>query len=164
DGDWEYTAGVALALRAAVHHGSGDRQRVRGGSRRSPPLGARRDRPRPLHHHAAREFLVKPPHPGHGADIVYRSGRARGAGEGGGMNRTMFRKALSSLFVLSCACAVIIALIPLAFILFFVVTQGIRAVNVEFFTHLPQPVGEQGGGMANAIAGTLLLSGRAALM
>jgi phosphate transport system permease protein len=80
------------------------------------------------------------------------------------MNRTMFRKALSSLFVLFCACAVIVALIPLALILFFVVTQGIRAVNVEFFTHLPEPVGEAGGGMSNAIAGTLILTGLAALM
>jgi len=80
------------------------------------------------------------------------------------MNRTMLRKALSSLFVLFCACAVIVALIPLALILFFVITQGIRAVNVEFFTHLPQPVGEPGGGMSNAIAGTLLLTGLAAMM
>jgi phosphate transport system permease protein len=80
------------------------------------------------------------------------------------MNRTWFRKALSSLFVVFCAAAVIVALIPLAFILFFVVTQGIRAVNLEFFTHLPQPVGEPGGGMANAIAGTLLLTGLAAIM
>jgi phosphate transport system permease protein len=80
------------------------------------------------------------------------------------MNRTTFRKFLSSLFVLFCACAVIVALIPLALILFFVVTQGIRAVNLEFFTHLPQPVGEAGGGMSNAIAGTLILSALAALM
>ena len=80
------------------------------------------------------------------------------------MNRTQFRKLVSSLFVAFCASAVVIALIPLVFILFFVITQGIRAVNVEFFTHLPQPVGEPGGGMANAIVGTLILSGLAALM
>jgi phosphate transport system permease protein len=80
------------------------------------------------------------------------------------MNRTRFRKLVSSLFVVFCACAVIIALIPLAFILFFVITQGIRAVNVEFFTHMPQPVGEPGGGMANAIVGTLILGGLAAMM
>ena len=80
------------------------------------------------------------------------------------MNRTRFRKLVSSLFVVFCACAVIVALIPLAFILFFVMTQGIRALNVAFFTHLPQPVGEAGGGMANAIVGTLILSGLTALM
>ena len=74
------------------------------------------------------------------------------------------RKLISSIFVAFCASAVVIALTPLAFILFFVVTQGIRAINIEFFTHLPQPVGEPGGGMANAIAGTLLLTGLAAVM
>jgi phosphate transport system permease protein len=80
------------------------------------------------------------------------------------MNRTRLRKLMSSLFVLFCGCAVVIALIPLAMILFFVITQGIRSVNLDFFTHLPQPVGEAGGGMANAIVGTLILTGLAALM
>jgi phosphate transport system permease protein len=37
-------------------------------------------------------------------------------------------------------------------------------LNLEFFTHLPVPVGEPGGGMANAIVGTLMLVGLAALM
>jgi phosphate transport system permease protein len=80
------------------------------------------------------------------------------------MNRTRFRKLMSSIFVLFCGCAVVVALIPLAMILFFVITQGIRAVNLEFFTRLPQPVGEQGGGMANAIVGTLMLAALAGLM
>jgi phosphate transport system permease protein len=80
------------------------------------------------------------------------------------MNRTRLRKLMSSLFVVFCGCAVIIALIPLAMILFFVVSQGIRSVNLAFFTHLPQPVGEAGGGMGNAIVGTLILTGLAALM
>jgi len=74
------------------------------------------------------------------------------------------RRLLSSLFVGFCACAVLLALLPLALILFFVVSQGIRALNVDFFTHMPLPVGEPGGGMANAIVGTLMLVGLAALM
>jgi phosphate transport system permease protein len=69
------------------------------------------------------------------------------------------RKALSSIFVALCGCAVLIALIPLALILFFVVSQGIQAVNVDFFTNMPKPVGEAGGGMANAIVGTFILTG-----
>ncbi len=80
------------------------------------------------------------------------------------MTATRNRKLLSSAFVAFCGVAVIIALIPLGFILFFVVTQGIRAVNLDFFTHLPRPVGEAGGGMGNAIVGTLVLTGLAALM
>ena len=75
-----------------------------------------------------------------------------------------WRRLLSSLFVGFCACAVLLALLPLALILFFVVSQGIRALNVDFFTHMPLPVGEPGGGMGNAIVGTLMLVGLAALM
>jgi phosphate transport system permease protein len=74
------------------------------------------------------------------------------------------RKILSSLFVGFCAFSVLIALVPLALILFFVVTQGVRALNVNFFTHMPAPVGETGGGMVNAIVGTLIVTGLASLM
>src|SRR5213083_446687 len=45
----------------------------------------------------------------------------------------------------------------------FVLVQGASAINVGFFTQLPKPVGEAGGGMANAIAGTLMLLGLASL-
>jgi phosphate transport system permease protein len=61
-----------------------------------------------------------------------------------------WRKLLSSLFVAFCALAVILALVPLAFILFFVVSQGVQALNLAFFTHMPAPVGEAGGGMMNS--------------
>jgi phosphate transport system permease protein len=74
------------------------------------------------------------------------------------------RKALSSVFVGFCGLSVLIALVPLAFVLVFVVSQGIRAVNLDFFTQMPKPVGEQGGGMANAIVGTLLLTGLGSLL
>jgi phosphate transport system permease protein len=74
------------------------------------------------------------------------------------------RRIVSSLFVVFCASAVLVALMPLVLILFFVVSQGIQALNLEFFTHMPQPVGEAGGGMANAIAGTLILVTLAALL
>jgi phosphate transport system permease protein len=59
---------------------------------------------------------------------------------------------------------VVLALIPLAFVLFFVVSQGIQSLNVDFFLNNPRPVGETGGGMANAIVGTLMLTGLAAAM
>jgi len=74
------------------------------------------------------------------------------------------RKVLSSLFVAFCAGAVILALIPLAMILFFVMSQGVVALNLAFFTRMPTPVGEAGGGMANAIVGTLILTGLGSLM
>lgn len=56
--------------------------------------------------------------------------------------------------LLSCAALV---LLPLFSILIDLVKEGIRSINLDFFTHLPKPVGENGGGMANAIVGTLIL-------
>jgi phosphate transport system permease protein len=49
-------------------------------------------------------------------------------------------------------------------VLFYVLSQGVRALDFEFFTHMPAPVGEPGGGMANAIVGTLILTGLGSLM
>ena len=80
------------------------------------------------------------------------------------MSATTRRKTLSAIFVAFCAGSVLLALVPLGFVLFFVVSQGVRSVNLSFFTHMPLPVGEAGGGMANAIVGTLIVSGLAALM
>ncbi len=73
------------------------------------------------------------------------------------------RKIISRAFEVLCAAAVLVALVPLAFILFYVITQGFGALNLAFFTQMPKPVGEVGGGMANAIVGTLILIGLAAL-
>ena len=67
------------------------------------------------------------------------------------------------MFVAACALSVLLALVPLAFVLFFVISQGVQALNLDFFTHMPRPVGEPGGGMANAIVGTLMLTGLAAI-
>jgi phosphate transport system permease protein len=75
------------------------------------------------------------------------------------MTRNTRRRIVSQIAVTLCALSVIVALVPLGFILFFVVTRGIGALNLDFFTQLPKPVGEAGGGMANAIVGTLMLSG-----
>jgi len=81
-----------------------------------------------------------------------------------GFSRTSRRKLVSSLFVGFCGLSVLLALMPLAFVLFFVVSQGIRALNFDFFTQMPKPVGEAGGGMANAIVGTLLVTSLGSLM
>ena len=80
------------------------------------------------------------------------------------MTRNTRRRIVSHIAVALCAMSVLIALVPLAFILFFVVTQGVQALNWDFFTQLPKPVGEPGGGMANAIVGTLMLSGLGAIL
>jgi phosphate transport system permease protein len=69
----------------------------------------------------------------------------------------MRRKITSQIFVVLCGVAVVLALIPLAMILFYVIAHGATALNLAFFTQVPRPVGEAGGGMANAIVGTLVL-------
>jgi len=80
------------------------------------------------------------------------------------MTRNSWRRVVSALFVAACGLAVLVALIPLAMILFFVVSQGVQALNLEFFTAMPKPVGEAGGGMLNAFVGTLILIALAAFV
>ena len=58
------------------------------------------------------------------------------------------RKMISRVAETLCALAVVLALIPLAMILFYVIKEGVGALNVAFFTQMPKPVGEVGGGMA----------------
>jgi phosphate transport system permease protein len=50
-----------------------------------------------------------------------------------------------------------ILLIPLFCILYYIVSNGLSAFSWDFFTQLPKPVGEVGGGVSNAIVGTLLI-------
>jgi len=72
--------------------------------------------------------------------------------------RNLRRQITSQVMTGLCLISVLLALVPLAFILFFVVQQGIGALDYAFFTQMPKPVGETGGGMANAIVGTLILT------
>jgi phosphate transport system permease protein len=74
------------------------------------------------------------------------------------------RKIISAVFVSFCAGSVALALVPLAFILYFVLQQGVSSLDLAFFTQTPKPVGESGGGMANAMVGTLMMIGMAALL
>ena len=55
------------------------------------------------------------------------------------------------------AICTIALLVPLALILGYLLVKGVTALNADFFTRLPQPVGEVGGGLANAILGSLTL-------
>jgi phosphate transport system permease protein len=53
--------------------------------------------------------------------------------------------------------AAIAATLPLVFILGYLLIKGVTSLNLDFFTRLPPPPGEAGGGMGNAILGTLIL-------
>jgi phosphate transport system permease protein len=79
------------------------------------------------------------------------------------VNRDRRRRTLSNVVLALCGLSVLVALLPLALVLSYVVAQGMSSLNLGFFTEMPRPVGEQGGGMANSIAGTLIVTGLAAV-
>jgi len=57
-----------------------------------------------------------------------------------------------------------IVVVPVVMVLYYVVLQGYPALSIEFLTQMPKPVGEPGGGMANALVGSLILVGGACLI
>jgi phosphate transport system permease protein len=80
------------------------------------------------------------------------------------MMRDRWRRGLSHAIILMCAGSVIVALIPLAFVLFYVVSQGISSLSLSFFTQTPRPLGESGGGMAHSILGSMIVTSLGALL
>jgi phosphate transport system permease protein len=75
------------------------------------------------------------------------------------MMRDRWRRGLSHTVLILSAASVLLALVPLSFIFFYVITRGLAALNLDFFRRMPAPVGELGGGMANAIVGSLIVTG-----
>ncbi|MFZ8933088.1 MAG: phosphate ABC transporter permease PstA [Bacteriovoracaceae bacterium] len=67
-----------------------------------------------------------------------------------------FKNFLFLTFLLICALTV---LSPLFLVTQFVFIKGASSLNWDFFTALPKPVGETGGGMAHAILGTFYMVG-----
>jgi len=70
---------------------------------------------------------------------------------------TWRRQVTSAIMAGLAALAALAVIMPLLLIFAFLLYQGATALNLAFFTHLPTPVGEAGGGMANAIVGSLIL-------
>lgn len=70
-----------------------------------------------------------------------------------------YRKAVNFVVNSLTFLAALVAILPLIFIFYYTVSKGISRLNLEFFIEMPNPVGESGGGMANAIVGTLILVG-----
>src|SRR6266700_4123466 len=60
--------------------------------------------------------------------------------------------------------ATIVVIMPLVAILFYLIYMGASSLNLAFFTHIPAPVGEAGGGMANSIVGSGIILALASLM
>lgn len=69
------------------------------------------------------------------------------------------KKIINNIMISLTVLAALAAIIPLIFIFYYTISKGISHLNLDFFIAMPKPVGETGGGMANAIVGTLIMLG-----
>jgi phosphate transport system permease protein len=79
------------------------------------------------------------------------------------VNRRIFRRWMSNFMVGVMGFSVLVAVLPLLWILGTLILKGASSLNPAFFTQMPAPAGETGGGVAHAIVGTLLIVGAACL-
>jgi phosphate transport system permease protein len=80
------------------------------------------------------------------------------------VNRTQVRRVKSQLMTGAVMTCVVLAVLPLVLILGTLMVRGAGSLSVDFFTRMPVPAGETGGGVLNAIVGTLLMVGMASLI
>ena len=78
-------------------------------------------------------------------------------------NHTWRKFKSSFMQTLTFVCAILVVT-PLLLVFYHLITQGFTSINWAFFTQLPKPVGEAGGGMGNAIVGTFILLAQAAVI
>lgn len=71
------------------------------------------------------------------------------------MNYRIIRKIKNGLFKFVIVLSAFMVLVPLFLIIQFIFVQGMGSLNLSFFTEIPKPVGEIGGGMKHAILGTI---------
>jgi len=76
------------------------------------------------------------------------------------VRRTITNHFVTALAILS----TILVIAPLVAILVYLIYKGASSLNLAFFTHIPKPVGEEGGGMANSIVGSGVILLLASLM
>jgi phosphate transport system permease protein len=92
-----------------------------------------------------------PPPASDGRDLTHiPANRPSGPSKFNTVRRYITSHVVTGLAVLS----TVLVILPLLAILFYLIYTGASSLNLAFFTHLPAPVGEEGGGMANAIAGS----------
>ncbi len=81
------------------------------------------------------------------------------------MNKlTSYRFYKDKLFKIGVIAFTLLCALPLLLVLFYIFKKGISAINWDFLTRLPKPVGETGGGVANAIVGSCILVGIASVI
>ncbi len=70
---------------------------------------------------------------------------------------SLWRRGVNSFATLAAGGAVVLVLLPLGAVFGYLIYKGIGSINWAFLTQTPKPVGEAGGGMANAIAGSAFI-------
>jgi phosphate transport system permease protein len=75
-----------------------------------------------------------------------------------------YRLAKSRAFKIVIIIFAFIITVPLFFIIGYIFTKGVTKINWTFLTHIPKPVGETGGGIINALVGSLLIVAVASIM
>ena len=81
------------------------------------------------------------------------------------MMRSMaFRKTKNYLMTLLMLAATVAVLVPLGLIFFHILKMGVSSLSLDFFTQIPKPTGEAGGGMANGMLGSLIMIAGASLI
>lgn len=80
------------------------------------------------------------------------------------MSKLTFRKIINFLALSLCATFSLIVMFPLFSLLGYVISKGIQVINWDFFFNLPAPAGESGGGLGNAILGTIYMVGIAVIL
>jgi phosphate transport system permease protein len=79
-------------------------------------------------------------------------------------NRLRFRLTTNKVFYYLIILFAFMITLPLLAIMYYVVKTGIGKISWSFFTNIPQPVGEMGGGIANALVGSILIVAVAAIV
>jgi phosphate ABC transporter, permease protein PstA len=74
------------------------------------------------------------------------------------------RKVTNTVMLMITGLMTLLALIPLFWIIGYVVYKGGQYINLDFFIHTPRPLGMAGGGVLNAIQGTLIIAGLATVI
>jgi len=77
---------------------------------------------------------------------------------------SIFRRLTNNLATAFAIMAAILVILPLLAIFIYLLIKGVQSLNWAFFTQLPKPPGEVGGGMANAIVGSAMILGIASLV
>ncbi len=73
--------------------------------------------------------------------------------------RQTWRKSVNVVMLTMTGLATLLVVIPLLWILGYVIREGLPALNIKFFSELPTPVGVPGGGIVNALVGSLMTVG-----